>query len=96
MDGPEDTYLSISNSTPFYQIHTIDDDSALKINIDFFESTGKLFWSILSQSKHCTSYVLLFGHLLPFIARFQIQNILYFGIVAILCHNAKCNCDSWT
>ena len=31
--------LSISNSTPFYQIHTIDDDSALKINIDFFEST---------------------------------------------------------
>ena len=36
MDGPEDTYLS--NSTPFYQIHTIDDDSALKINIDFFES----------------------------------------------------------
>ena len=35
--------LSISNSTPFYQIHTIDDDSALKINIDFFESTRETF-----------------------------------------------------
>ena len=35
--------LSISNSTPFYQIHTIDDDSALKINIDFFENEVNFF-----------------------------------------------------